>query len=128
MPEEFEYPLARPTLAYQYDQAIDADWVGEWSHPYTDRLGEAAQLGEADRERFLAENRSPVSNLGPTLGKWKVRCRRVSCGKTVQGDVDTLVLLVESARNAGLSRVTLNAASLAQVRSAVRRPVDLSGD
>jgi hypothetical protein len=131
------YEPGRPVWAYQIEQAFDADWLGDWSWPYGEHLRTlTGQLREStgDRDQIVADyieqHQSPESNMGSPLGKWRVTCRRVKCGRSVQGSVDDLARLVLAAFAAGRPSIVLDERTLARVRSAVARrvPVDLSGD
>lgn len=105
----------RVVVAYQYDSAIVADWLAEWSHPYMENLKALSE--SEDRESFLEESRSDRSNLGSPLGKWSVKCGRQKCGRQVQGDVDVLVKLLLQASRDGESRVQLSSRSLNEAKS-----------
>jgi len=105
----------RVVMAYQYDSAIVADWIAEWSHPYMENLKAFSESD--DREAFLEESRSERSSLGSPLGKWSVKCRRQKCGRQVQGDVDVLVKLLLQAFRDGVNRLELSSRSLNDAKS-----------
>lgn len=112
--DDGDWKASRPTWAVQYDRAIEAEWLGDWSNPYLNRLREFSKSD--DREAFLDEHKSERSNLGAPMTKWRVACRRESCAFVLEGDVDDLVRIVLRAVEAVEKRVVLSRDAIASVR------------